>query len=61
MIVKLSEIEKLTGIVGRRRVAQPLRIVRPMRTKNGSAIGVAMRPAIDMPSTMPPPQITAAR
>src|SRR6185436_15898968 len=60
-MVKLSEIEKLTGIVGRRSVAQLLRIVRPARMNHGSATGTAIRPTIDATTTVTPPPITAVK
>src|SRR6185436_9611547 len=60
-MVKLSEIEKLAAMVGRRSVAQPLTIVSPIRANNGSAAGAAMRPAIEVAITAAPPQITTAR
>src|SRR6188474_3512112 len=60
-MVKLSEIEKLAAMVGRRSVAQPLTIVSPIRANNGGAGGATMSPAIDAAITTAPPQITTER
>src|SRR5438105_9693732 len=58
-MVKLSEIEKLTGTVGKRSVAQPLTIVSPTRMNHGAATGVAISPPIDATITATPPAMVA--
>src|SRR5258705_13037860 len=61
LMVKLSEIEKATGMLGRRSVAQPLRIVRPIRMKHGHAIGATMSAPIDQSTAATPATITVVR
>ncbi len=55
-MVKLSEIEKLTGVPGSRSVADPLSAVRPSRTNQRSSIGAPARlqsePRIVRPPTI---------
>ena len=60
-MVKLSEIEKATGMFGRRSVAQPLRIVSPIRMNHGHAIGVTMSAPIDQRTAATPATIAAVR
>jgi hypothetical protein len=58
-MVKLSEIEKLTGVPGSRSVADPLSAVRPSSTNQRSSIGAPARLQSD-PRMMKPPTMAIA-
>src|SRR5262245_29069902 len=57
-IVKVSEIEKLTGTTGMRSVAAPLVTVKAARMNHATPGGVVTRCHTDIPSTTPPSNVT---
>ena len=59
--VNASEIEKLTGMFGRRSVAIPPMIVKAARTSHGSAAGVVASWWTDVPTASTPPATTSVR
>src|SRR5262249_38726337 len=57
-MVKVSEIEKLTGTTGMRNVAAPLVMVKAARIIHATPGGAVTRWYTDIPSTTPPSNVT---